>query len=107
MSITLCPTCHHEHSWCWEDAFDKFGFDDGDGFILTEHVAEALRVHGYAVKVEPWGCHNITIASIRRGQTELIPVTANLGYDDPRSYLPKTIVALLVAAFPPDGEVEL
>ena len=107
MSITLCPTCHHEHSWCWEDAFYKFGFEDGDGFILTEHVAEALRVHGYAVKVEPWGCHNITIASIKRGQMDLIPVTASLGYDDPRSYLPKTIVGLLDAAFPPDGEVEL
>ena len=65
MSITLCPTCGETHSWSWTDAFDKFGFNDGDGLVMTEHVANALRAKGYAVKTEPWGFHNTTITSIK------------------------------------------
>ena len=107
MSITNCPTCHHDHSWTWEEAFEKFGFEDGDGLIMTETVANTLRAAGYIVIVEPWGCHNITIASIKRGEKEIIPLKANLGYDDPRTYLPKKIIGLLDAAFPGHGEVEL
>ena len=107
MSTTRCTTCNHEHSWKWEEAFDKFGFEDGDGLVMTEHVADALRAAGYVVIIEPWGCHNITIASIKLGKKELIPLKAKLGYDDPRTYLPKKIVGLLDAAFPGHGEVEL
>ena len=42
MSITHCPTCCQETTWYWTDAFDKFGFEDGDGIVMTEHVAETL-----------------------------------------------------------------
>ena len=105
--LTTCLSCNAVHEWCWEEAFDKFGFEDGDGLVMTEAVANSLRNDGYTVIVEPWGCHNITIASIKRGAKELIPAKTNLGYDDPRTYLPKKIVALLDAAFPGHGEVEL
>lgn len=109
MSFTHCPTCLNEQTWEWDDAFDKFGFDDGDGLVMTDHVADALRTHGYVVTVEPWGIHNVTIASIKtEAGDEVIPFDdINFGYDDARDYLPKHIVDLLDAAFPDGGEVEL
>lgn len=108
MSITRCPTCNENHSWSWDDAFSKFGFDDGDGLVMTDHVAAALRRKGYTVKVEPWGCHNVTITSIKnRKGRELIPEGINYGYDDARDYLPKRIVKLLDRAFPFLREVAL
>ncbi len=101
MSITTCPTCGEPHSWSWEEAFDKFGFGDGDGIVMTEHVAEALRKRGYTVTTEPWGMHNVTITSIRTKKgKEIIPEDINLGYDAPRDYLPKRIINLLDEAFP-------
>ena len=108
MSITTCPTCAQSHLWSWEEAFDKFGFEDGDGLVMTEHVAEALRAKGYVVTARPWGCHNVTISSItnKKGKDQ-IPDDIVAGYDDPRDYLPKRIVRLLDAAFPDDVEVEL
>ncbi|MEQ1711744.1 MAG: hypothetical protein ABL908_10115 [Hyphomicrobium sp.] len=85
-------------TWTWEEAFDKFGFGDGDGIIMTHVVANVLDKHGYNVSIMPWGLHNDIITSIiARDGTEQIPATANLGYDDPRHYLPECIVELLDA----------
>lgn len=108
MSTTTCPKCCQDTYWSWEEAFDKFGFGDGDGIVMTDHVANALRAKGYIVKVEPWGCHNVTIPSIttETGE-EQIPDDIVCGYDDPREYLPKAIVELLDQAFPDNGEVQL
>ena len=108
MSITSCPTCCNEIHWSWEEAFDKFGFHDGDGLVMTEHVATALRDAGYTVSVEPWGIHNILISSIMTGKgKELIPFSKiSFGYTNAREYLPKRIIALLDAAFEIDTEVE-
>lgn len=47
---TICPTCGQAHNWSWEEAFDKFGFGDGDDLVMTEKVAEALRKNGYEVR---------------------------------------------------------
>ena len=73
MSITTCPTCCRDFDWDWEDAFKKFGFEDGDGIIMTEHVARVLRDAGYDVTVEAWGFHNVVIASILQNGIEQIP----------------------------------
>lgn len=108
MTMTICKACCSEMHWNWEEAFDKFGFADGDGLVMTEHVAEALRKASYTVKVEPWGLHNVVITSIKSGkqQRELIPNSVDFGCDDPRDYLPKKIVKLLDEAFSDDTEVE-
>ena len=100
MSITTCPTCGEPHSWSWEEAFDKFGFGDGDGIVMTDSVVGALTRNGYEVTAEPWGSHNITICSIVFNGVEQIPEDAKLGYDDPRDYLPERIIKLLDEAFP-------
>lgn len=107
MSTSTCPTCGNDVYWTWEEAFDKFGFGDGDGMVMTDHVADALRQAGYTVSVAPWGIHNVTIASIKTEDgAELIPFeTIDYGYDEPRDYLPKRLIEVLDAAFPNNREV--
>ncbi len=96
---TICPTCGHAHHWSWEEAFDKFGFGDGDDLVMTETVADALRAHGYTVTVTQWGMHNAIITDIERDGIALIPDTATRGYDEPREYLPKEVIAILDREF--------
>ena len=43
MPVTLCHTCMAIHTWSWEEAFDKFGFNDGDGLVMTNRVVQVLR----------------------------------------------------------------
>jgi hypothetical protein len=87
------------HHWSWEDAFDKFGFGDGDDLVMTEIVAQALRRHGYDVETMHWGFHNTIITSISRNGAVCIPDEVTLGYDEPRQYLPTEVVALLDREF--------
>lgn len=104
---SICPTCGHTHHWSWEEAFDKFGFGDGDGLVMTETVAEALRRHGYTVEAKLAGLHNaIIIDIISRDGDSCIPDDVSRGYDDPREYLPEEVVALLDQAFPDSAEVQ-
>ena len=84
-------------TWSWEEAFDKFGFEDGDG---TRHDrccgSRATRRWLQCLAAEPWGSHNVVIFSIKDATgNEIIPSTVKIGYDDPRSYLQATIIALL------------
>lgn len=103
---TICPTCGHTHHWSWEEAFDKFGFGDGDDLVMTETVADAIRRHGYAVTVTQWGFHNAIITDISRDGVALIPKTVTKGYDEPRNYLPKEVVDLLDREFRDGQRVE-
>jgi hypothetical protein len=106
MPKTTCQTCFNDYHWAWEEAFDKFGFGDGDGQVMTEAVANVLRASGYAVIVEPWGIHNTTIVSIKKDELEQSPFgRITFGYDDPRSYLPEIVVRLLDERFPDQEEV--
>lgn len=102
---TICPFCFHAHEWGWEEAFDKFGFDDGDGLVMTGAVVDVLAAAGYEAKSEPWGIHNIVITAITRDGVPLIPESVRLGYDHPRKYLPTELIALLDGAFPDGSEV--
>jgi len=101
MPKTICDTCNsHSYIWSWTEAFDKFGFMDGDAQIETYQVEEALTNADYEVDMTEWGLHNTIITSIRKNGVELIPETAEIGYDDPRDYLPREIVALLDRELP-------
>ncbi len=93
MATTQCNTCGGTYSWDWTEAFDKFGFNDGDGQVETYQVEAVLTEAGYEVELSEWGLHNTVISSIEKDGAELIPATA--GYDDPREYLPKRIIRLL------------
>jgi hypothetical protein len=96
-AYTTCESCGTCHEWTWEEAFDKFGFGDGDGLVMTDSVARVLIDAGYAVESRKWGLHNVIITSIKLDGIEQMPEGATVGYDDPRSYLPAAIVALLDA----------
>ena len=105
MPITTCTNCGGSYRWQWEDAFDKFGFGDGDGQVETGTVVEVLRAAGYEATAEPWGLHNIVIGSIRRKGRELISAHTAVGYADPRKYLPKALVRLLDRELPAAKEL--
>ena len=101
MPLTTCDTCGGDaYRWSWTEAFDKFGFNDGDGQVETETVADVLRNAGYETVTEGWGFHNTVIVSIRRDGKDCIPNDISLGYDDPRGYLPAEIVELLDRRLP-------
>lgn len=96
--------------WTWEEAFDKFGFDDGDGQVMTYAVSNALENAGYDTLYDTFGIHNSVIFSLTAPDGTLIfdQDTVDVGYADPREYLPAEVVALLDAAFPPlEGGVSL
>lgn len=102
MPIAKCLVCGGAYHWKWEDAFDKFGFEDGDGQVMTDDVVAVLSGAGYSVVAEPWGLHNVVILSIKTVHgVEQIPGTADVGYDSPRAFLPEPIVHLLDRAFSP------
>jgi hypothetical protein len=67
-----CHSCGHEYFWRWEEAFDKFGFGDGDGPNETWQVEDVLNGAGYKTKIIRWTLHNTLITSIRRDGKELI-----------------------------------
>lgn len=95
-----CRVCGAYVEWSWEEAFQKFGFGDGDGNVFTADVAAVLRAAGYGVEHHVWGCHNDVILAITQGGTNLIPPDAKVGYDSPRRYLPAAIVTLLDSKLP-------
>jgi len=106
MTVTECDTCGGAYTWYWEEAFDKFGFRDGDGQVETWQVEGVLTEAGYTVRVEEWGWHNTVIASIVKDGKELIPhddPDIRFGYTNPREYLPQAVVDLLDGEFPSDG----
>ncbi len=104
MITTTCEHCGADHEWKWQDAFDKFGFNDGDGMVMTDHVVTALEAAGYAVVAKPWGMHNTIIWSIKLKGREKIPAKARIGYADPRTYLTKSVIKVLDAAFAPHSD---
>lgn len=99
-----CLECDCAQNWHWMEAFDKFGFGDGDNRIYTCTVEEALTGAGYKVQTDHWLLHNVIITSIKRENDELIPRGTRLGYDNPRDYLPEYLVELLDKCFPSDQE---
>ena len=88
--------------WTWEEAFYKFGFGDGDGLNFTECVADCIRKMGYEVDTHTWGIHNYMIHEITDadGRNLFESQDVNVGYDDPREYLPKEIIEKLDEEFP-------
>lgn len=102
----ICHCCGGDYLWCWEEAFYKFGFGDGDSQIETAQVEEVLVEAGYAVVSSKWGLHNLIVTSITKDGQEIMPsedTQVCIGYDDPRTYLPQSIIDLLDEKLPADG----
>ena len=110
MATSECDNCGATYHWDWTEAFCKFGFNDGDGQVETWQVEGVLTEAGYEVEVNGWGMHNTVITSIKKDGIEQIPYTDDdytFGYDDPRHYFPKALIALLDHHLPPSGDYQL
>jgi hypothetical protein len=70
-------------------------------------VAAVLEQAGYVVQHDVWGLHNDVIDSIKKDEVEQIPGSAEVGYDNPRDYLPAAIVTLLDEKLPAAKGVRL
>ena len=53
-------------TWSWVEAFDKLGFEDGNGSVMTDVVEAVLWDAGYFVTAAPWGRDYILIAEGQR-----------------------------------------
>jgi hypothetical protein len=98
MPTEYCESCNATHRWEWEEAFDKFGFNDGDGLVMTYYILEILENAGYETDYDKWGLHNVVITSIKKDGKVLMSRDNEayvVGYDDPRGYLPEEIINLL------------
>lgn len=74
MPTVECDCCGSlNYRWIWEEAFDKFGFNDGDGQVEAWQVESVLAEAGYEVTVDGWGMHNTVITSLKHDGVELIP----------------------------------
>ncbi len=89
-------------TWEGEEAFDKFGFGDGDSWNGTHLVEDALEEQGCWVDANTWGMHNYMIDSIQRGE-ERWEVD---GYKSPREVLPPDLVAFLDQRFNDDYKAD-
>ena len=105
MPNTTCHTCDGTYWWRWEEAFDKFGFNDGDAIVMTETVVEALQNAGYEVTVDRYGLHNTIITAITRNGVAEYPIGIIPGAGDVRPYLSPELITVLDQIFPEDGDI--
>jgi len=88
--------------WDWTEAFNKFGFEDGDGWNGTHLIVDFLKEEfNYDCEVDSWGMHNYMIFNVYdKSKKSIIKKEATIGYDNPEDYLPKKIVNALEEEFP-------
>lgn len=81
-------------------------FQRCDGQVETAMVQDVLTEAGYTAKIWKWGLHNVIVTSITKDGQEIMPSEESqirIGYDDPRTYLPQSIIDLLDEALPAEG----
>jgi hypothetical protein len=99
---------HKVPEWTFEDAFNKFGFNDGGsyhagGFVV--YVADSIKDLGYIVVYGQWGSHNTVIVDIIRPHPGVEPATYN--FDDDKEFENMTqeaVAALGVRVYPPNAD---
>jgi hypothetical protein len=105
-----------EIEWTWEEAFYKFGFEDGEGWNGTDLICNAIATDfpDLVFECDGWGCHNYMIFDIKKKDTDESVYTMTvvepdgterevepkIGYDSPRRYLPKYLIEFLDREFP-------
>ena len=84
--------------WLWEEAFDKLGFGDGDGYNATDQIQCWFDVElGWKSESDSWGCHNYMIFSLKDNNGKEYEFD---GYEDPRGILPSKIIKKLDKQYP-------
>ena len=64
MVYSKCVVCLGTYYWSWQQAFFKFGFDDGDGQVETYTVVSVLMKAGYPKQIATTASLFILINSI-------------------------------------------
>ena len=85
--------------WEWQEAFQKGGFDDGDGYVQTQRVVNVLEELGYTCVLAS-GMHNTHVVALRRKGESDVEV------DDERPVrwqLPSEVVTALDREFSADA----
>ena len=82
-------------TWDWQEAFDKFGFGDGDSWNGTDIVENFLNDRGWEVNSGSWGIHNYMIFSLKKGDQKY----SFDGYENPEEVLPEELVDALNKKF--------
>ena len=82
------------YTWEWEEAFDKFGFDDGDGMVHTYEVADFIQELGWECDYDG-GIHNSYFVWLKKDGAKI----ECDGYENPRDYLPEDLVRELDTKF--------
>ena len=84
-------------NWSWMEAFDKFGFGDGDGWNGTDLVQDELENLGYEVECDTIGIHNWAIVRLKRGDFdhEFLGYPLENDDDNPVKVLPADVLKAL------------
>ena len=80
-------------AWTWEDAFQNYGFNDGNDWCRTFVVVEALEELGYKCETS-YGSHNNYICTLTKDTTSI-----EVGEDNLRRSLPRDAVTFLDQQF--------
>tara|TARA_R100000654_G_scaffold72528_1_gene104442 strand:- start:411 stop:719 length:309 start_codon:yes stop_codon:yes gene_type:complete len=95
--------------WKWEEAFDKWGFEDGDGWNGTDLVRTEIeaKFDNLDTWCDTWGCHNFMIMDIRTKDQDatIYEGEPQVGYVCPRTYLPEYLVEFLDEHFTEEAEL--
>ncbi len=79
--------------WNWEEAFNKFGFGDGDDWNGTHIIFDFMEGLGFKnIEPDTWGMHNYMIFSMKDKKGKKYEFD---GYEDPRKILPRSVVKKL------------
>ncbi len=95
-------------TWTWEEAFQKFGFNDGNN-SQTFRVQKVLEAAGYGCDEASGGWHNNVICGLSKEMGAVWAEETCEDVDDDaklRASLPPEVVALLDTAFPDDLVIE-
>ena len=90
--------------WTWMEAFDKFGFGDGEDTNHTQEVVDVLKAAGYVCN-PAGGMHNYYMDSLKKDGQVWEPNLSDgfieqMDENRPRTWLPGEVVDLLDKAFP-------
>lgn len=86
--------------WEWEEAFDPYGFGDGDSWNGTGLVQSAIERLGYQTEADG-GMHNFCIHHLTKGE-ERWELVGHDGVEELRRLLPPDVVTTLDREFNAD-----
>lgn len=87
------------YAWQWEEAFQKFGFRDGDDPQHNKEVGDFLKDFGYSYHTSS-GIHNGFICALAHNGVRVELPEDDEDVVDIRAMFPKDVLAALDKAFP-------